>query len=104
LTLSGNAAINAPGPSGRLEFRSGLTLSGKPACTLRAFRCGRGQQVGNATVSPTPVTGSGAFATAVTLAVPSVSGSSSSVSISGNSSLTINPGIYTQINVSGMPA
>ena len=53
-------------------------------------------------VSPAPVTGVAAFADPLAgLAAPSLTGSVLSVNLSGNSALTINPGIYSSIAVSG---
>ena len=60
------------------------------------------QKSGNAKFSPSPVTGAASFGDPLaSLPVPSASGTAASVNLSGNSSQTINPGIYSQITVSG---
>ena len=62
------------------------------------------QKSGNASFSPAPVTGAAAVADPLaSLPQPSTSGLTNygSESLSGNSSATIKPGIYSQISVSG---
>ena len=62
------------------------------------------QKTGNASLSPAPITGAATLADPLSgLPLPSTSGLTNfgSESLSGNSSATINPGIYSQISASG---
>ena len=62
------------------------------------------QKNGNAQLSPAPVTGAATLADPLSgLALPSTSGLTNygSENLSGNSSATIKPGIYSQISASG---
>ncbi len=64
---------------------------------------GKVQKSGNASLSPTPITGAAAVADPLAgLASPSTSGLTNygAESLSGNSTATIKPGIYSQITVS----
>ena len=65
------------------------------------------QKSGNASFSPTPVTGAATVSDPLaSLAEPSTSGLTNygSESLSGNSSATIKPGIYSQITSRETPA
>ncbi len=104
LTLSGNANINVPGNIVvDSSSKTALVESGNASITAASIQVvGGDSKSGNATWSPAPVTGAASVSDPLAgLAVPSVSGSRSSVSVAGNSSLTINPGIFTSISVSG---
>jgi hypothetical protein len=104
LSLSGNAQLQVSGPVDvDSSSSSAISASGNAEVTAGSIQVvGRVQSSGNAHLSPSPVTGVASFGDPLAnLPVPSVSGSKSSVSLSGNSSQTINPGIYSQISVSG---
>ncbi|MGA2255010.1 MAG: Ig-like domain repeat protein [Thermoguttaceae bacterium] len=106
LSLSGNASINT---SGNVvvdsNSASALLASGNASVTAASVQVvGSVSKSGNAKVTKTgsPTTTSDPFAS-LSIPVASTLGLSSqgSVSLSGNSSQTINPGIYSQITVSG---
>jgi len=106
LSLAGNASINFSG----VVFvdsssSSGLSASGNAQVTAAAIDVNGGvKKSGNASLSPTPVTGATVIADPLaSLASPSTMGMTNygSFSLSGNSSQTIQPGIYSQISVSG---
>jgi hypothetical protein len=104
LSLSGNSSINVPGNVVvDSNSRSALTESGNASIKATSIQVvGGDSQSGNATWSPTPVTGAASVPDPLaTLAAPTGGTSQGSVNLSGNSTLTINPGIYTQISVSG---
>ena len=106
LSVSGNASINIPGV---LYVDSGsstaLSASGNAQVTASVIDVhGNVQKRGNASLSPTPITGAPVLADPLAgLALPSTSGLANhgAESLSGNSSATIQPGIYSQITVSG---
>jgi hypothetical protein len=104
LTASGNAALTIPGS---LEVDSGsataITASGNASITAARIDVVGGVQVtGHAGLYPAPTTKAPAVADPFAgLAVPSVSGTPQSVSLAGNATLTIGPGVYSQIKVSG---
>jgi hypothetical protein len=104
LTLTGNAHLQI---SGLLDVdsnsSSAINASGNAIVSAGSVQVvGKVATSNNAHVSPAPVTGIAAFADPLAgLAAPSLTGAVSSVNLSGNSALTINPGIYTGIAVSG---
>ena len=104
LSLSGNASINTPGiVYVDSSSSSALTASGSAQVRAAAINVHGGvQQSGNASLSPAPVMGAPVLAVA-SLPSPSTTGMTNhgSFSLSGNSSQTIQPGIYSQISVSG---
>jgi PKD domain len=109
LSLSGNASINISGEVA-VDSSSSSALSASGNAQVRASVIdvhGGVQKSGNASLSPTPVTGAPTVADPfASLASPSTSGLTNygSKSLSGNSSATINPGIYSQITISGNAA
>ena len=104
LTVSGNANITV---SGAVDVGSksstAVVASGNAVVSASSIQVVGGvSSSGNAKLSPKPVTISVLADPFAALVAPSVSGSShGAVSVSGNSSLTINPGIYTSIAASG---
>ena len=106
LSLTGNASINIPGvvyvDSGS---STALSASGNAQVTASVIDVhGSVQKKGNASLSPTPITGAQTLADPLSgLALPSTSGMKNygTENLSGNSSGTIQPGIYKQITVSG---
>ncbi len=126
LTLSGNASINVPGgvfvdssstsASDRQRERLGQCDDdqrvwwgpGERQRQLKASTAGTLlvksgiQKSGNATDSPTPTTGAVLVSDPLSgLPAPTGGASQTAVNLSGNGTLTISPGIYSQINVSG---
>jgi hypothetical protein len=104
LSLSGNASINIPGTVVvDSSSKTALTESGNASVKAAGIQVVGGViKSGNATWSPTPVTGATAVPDPLAaLAAPTTGTAQGSVNLSGNSSRTINPGIYTQISVSG---
>jgi len=106
LSLSGNASINLTGGV-YVDSNSSTALSASGNAQVKASVIdvhGGVQKSGNASFSPAPVTGAAPVPDPLaSLAPPSTSGLTNygSESLSGNSSATIKPGIYTQISVSG---
>ncbi len=108
LSLSGNAEIGTvKNPlNGPVDVdsnsSSAISVSGNAQVNAGSIQVvGKVQSSGNAKLSPNP-TSTGSFLDPLAgLPVPSVSGSASSVSVSGNSSLTISQGVYSAISVSG---
>ena len=106
LSLSGNASINVSGVV-YVDSSSSSALSAAGNAQVKASAIdvhGNVQKSGNASLSPTPITGAPILADPLAgLALPSTSGLTNygSESLSGNSSATIQPGIYKQITVSG---
>ena len=87
LSLSGNAQVQVSGPVDvDSSSSSAISVSGNAEVTAGSIAVvGHVQSSGNAHLSPGPVTGAGSFGDPLAnLAVPSVSGSKSSVSLSGN--------------------
>ena len=84
---------------------SAISASGNASVTASVIDVHGGvQKSGNATFSPKPITGAAVVSDPLaSLASPSTSGVTNygSESVSGNSSATIKPGIYSQISVSG---
>ncbi|MFI5457310.1 MAG: beta strand repeat-containing protein [Isosphaerales bacterium] len=106
LSLSGNASLKIPGAVVVASTSStALSASGNALVKASVIDVHGGVQTsGNASFSPSPTTGAAMLADPLaSLASPSTSGLTNygSESLSGNSSATIKPGIYSQINVSG---
>ena len=106
LTVAGNAAIKlAGGVYVDSSSSSAISASGNASVTASVIDVHGGvQKSGNATFSPKPITGAAVVPDPLaSLASPSTSGVTNygSESVSGNSSATIKPGIYSQISVSG---
>ena len=107
LTLSGQASIKVGG--GIYVYSSNstnaLSASGNASATTSTIQVvGHVQRSGNASLSPAPTTGVTALADPLaTLPLPSTTGLTNygSVNVSGSSSRTISPGIFSQITVSG---
>ena len=104
LSLAGNASINTSGVVYVDSSSSNaLSASGNAKVTAAAIDVHGGvKKSGNASLSPVPVTGSPVLAVA-SLPSPRTAGMTrhGSFSLGGNSSLTIQPGIYSSISVSG---
>ncbi|MGO9918990.1 MAG: beta strand repeat-containing protein, partial [Isosphaeraceae bacterium] len=109
LSISGNGSINIPGTL-VVDSSSTSALSASGNATVKAGSIqvvGKVQKSGNATLSPAPITGAAAVADPLSnLAGPSTIGVTNygAANVSGNSSQTLNPGIYTQIAISGNAA
>ncbi len=106
LSLSGNATIKLAGEVVvDSSSSSALSASGNAAVKASVIDVHGGvQKSGNATFSPAPTTGAAVLADPLaSLAEPTTTGLTNygSESVSGNSSATIKPGIYSQISVSG---
>jgi hypothetical protein len=104
LSLSGNSSINVPGNVVvDSNSKTALTESGNAKITAASVQVvGGTSKTGNSTWSPTPVTGAASVSDPLAgLAVPTSGTSQGAVNLSDNSSLTINPGIYTSIRASG---
>ena len=106
LSISGNASINLPGGV-YVDSSSSTALSASTNAAIKATVIdvhGGVSKSGNASFSPVPTTGAAVAADPyASLASPSTSELTNygSESISGNSSVTIKPGIYSGISVSG---
>jgi hypothetical protein len=104
LSVTGNASINIPGTV-YVDSSSptALTESGNAAVTAASIQVvGGASQGGHATWSPAPVTGAASAPDPLAaLAAPTTGIARGSVNLSGNSTLTINPGVYSSIQVSG---
>ena len=106
LSLSGNASINLPGRV-YVDSSSSSALSASGNAEIKATVIdvhGGVQKSGNASFSPAPITLAATTPDPhAALASPSTSGLTNygSESLSGNSSATIEPGIYSQISASG---
>jgi hypothetical protein len=106
LTISGNASINIPGEVAvDSSSSSAISVNGNASVTAASVQVvGNVKESGNASLSPAPVTGAAAtpdpFAT---LSGPSTTGLTNygAKTVSGNSSLTICQGIYSQITAAG---
>jgi len=106
LSLSGNASIKlAGGVFVDSSSSSAISASGNAQIKASVIDVHGGvQKSGNASFNPAPVTGAATLPDPLALlAEPSTSGLTNygSESLSGNSSATIKPGIYSQISVSG---
>ena len=104
LSLAGNARINMPGiVYVDSNSSSALSASGNALVEAGAIDVHGGvNQSGNSSLNPAPVTRAPVLAVA-SLPSPSTAGMTNrgSLSLGGNSSTTIQPGIYKQISVSG---
>ncbi|MGO9463201.1 MAG: Ig-like domain repeat protein, partial [Isosphaeraceae bacterium] len=106
LSISGNASINLPGGVFvNSSSSTALSASGNAAIKATVIDVHGGvQKSGNASFSPAPTTGAPIAADPYSsLASPSTSGLTNygSENLSGNSSATIKPGIYSAISASG---
>jgi hypothetical protein len=104
LTLSGNASVNIPGIVA-VDSSSSTALSAAGNSQLTATTIdvlGGVKTSGSATVSPVPTTGASIPDLLAGLSGPSITGLANygSADLTGGS-LTISPGIYSQIKVSG---
>ncbi len=106
LSLSGNASIKLTGGV-YVDSSSSTAISASGNAAVKASVIdvtGKVSKSGNASFSPAPVTGTATVSDPLSsLAEPSTSGLTSygSENLSGSSSATISPGIYTGITVSG---
>jgi hypothetical protein len=106
LTVSGNGSVNIPGPVA-VDSTSAMAIlvSGNAQLSGTSILIAGGyQKSSNATISPTPATGSPPFADPLaSLSGPSTTGLTNygTVSVSGNNTRTLQPGIYSAIKVSG---
>ena len=104
LSLSGHASITENGPvivdsssSTALQAHGNAQLTATTIQVVGGFKSS-----GNAAFYPTPVTGSAALADPLAgLAAPAGGTTWGSENLTGSNTATINPGIYSQINVSG---
>ena len=106
LSLSGNASIKLTGGVYvDSSSSSALTASGNAAIKASVIDVRGGvQKSGNASFSPSPLTGATVLADPLaSLVLPATTGLTNygTESLSGNASATIKPGIYTQISASG---
>jgi len=106
LTISGNGSINIPGTLVvDSSSTSALSASGNATVKARSIQVvGKVLKSGNATLSPAPITGAAVVADPfANLAGPSTTGMKNygAATVSGNSSQTLSPGIFTQITISG---
>jgi hypothetical protein len=104
LSLSGNASINTSGVV-YVDSSSSTALSASSNAEVKAAAIdvhGGVKKQGKASLSPAPVTGAPVLPVA-SLPLPSTTGMTNygSFSLGGNSSQTIQPGIYKSISVSG---
>jgi hypothetical protein len=105
LSISSNASIKVTGVVYvDSSSSSAISASGNASITASAIDVHGGvQKSGNATFSPAPTTGAASLSDPLaSLPAPSTSGLTNygSENLSGNSSATIKPGIYTGISVS----
>ena len=106
LSLSGNASIDVPGVV-YVDSSSSAALSASGSAKITAYAIdvvGGDLKSGKASFNPGPTTGANTLSDPLSgLALPSVSGMQNygTEKLSGNSSATIQPGIYSQISVSG---
>src|SRR5262249_56654096 len=104
LTLTGNASLTTAGPV-IVDSTSGtaLSASGNAALTAASIHVVGGYRTtGNATLTPAPTTGATYVPDPLAgLAAPTGGVARGSVNLSNDSSLTIDPGVYTSIKVSG---
>jgi hypothetical protein len=106
LTLSGNASLKIPGAVVvDSNAKNAVSAAGNAQVSASAIDVVGGvQKSGNASFHPAPTTGIASVADPlVGLPSPATAGLTSygSVSLSGNSSRTISPGVYSQISASG---
>jgi hypothetical protein len=95
-TTSGNLIVNS-------SSSTALLASGNASAVAAGIQVYGGfQKSGNASLSPTPLTGVTPVSDPLFgLVHPTASGTAVSVNLSGTTQKTINPGIYSQITVSG---
>jgi hypothetical protein len=104
LTLSGGASINLPGVvEVNSNSTSAIQIGGNSSITAtRIDVVGSVNANGTPTLSPAPHTGASPVSDPMAaLAAPTTGTNRGSVNLSGSNSLTIDPGIYSQIAVSG---
>ena len=104
LSVSGNSGINIPGPIVvDSSSRTALTESGNASVKAAGIEVvGGASKSGNASWSRAPDTNAAAAPDPhAALAAPTGGTARGSVNLAGNNSLTINPGIFTQITISG---
>ncbi len=107
LTVSGNGTVNIPGALiVDSDSPSALVANGNAAIgSARTIVAGGDQLSGNAVVSPAPTLhGSPLADPLANLAAPGVTGTPTSVDLSGKQTLEIGPGVYSRIQVSGQAA
>ena len=107
LTVSGNGTVNIPGALiVDSDSPSALVANGNAAVgSARTIVAGGDQLSGNAVVSPAPTLhGSPLADPLANLAAPGVTGTPTSVNLSGKQTLEIGPGVYSRIQVSGQAA
>jgi hypothetical protein len=104
LNVSGNATINTAGLL-QVDSNSSTAVQASGYANVTAASIlvvGGVHTTDHAAFHPTPITGSPYVADPfAALAAPTGGTNRGSVNLSGNSTLTINPGIYSQISVSG---
>jgi hypothetical protein len=102
LTLSGNTTVNIPGAIVvDSSSTTAISASGNSQLTASVIDVAGGvQKAGTATISPVPATGASLNDPLASLSGPNPSGTSTPVSLTKGSQ-TINPGVYSQISVSG---
>jgi len=104
ITLTGNASISTAGQViDDSSSATALTAGGNASLTASSIQVvGGAIAAGNAKFSPAPVTGISPVPDPLAaLSAPTGGAVQGSVNLSGNSTLTINPGIYTSITASG---
>jgi PKD repeat protein len=104
LTASGNAHITFPGVLDvDSNSRSAINVSGNGIVTASAINVVGGvQKSGNAQLNPSAAVGAAAVADPfAALPAPVMNGTPVAVNVSGNTTKTITPGVYSQISVSG---
>jgi hypothetical protein len=107
LTLSGNAGIKTAGAViVDSNSKTALTASGNASLKAASILIVGGyQKSGNASLSPTPVTGAAyvpdPLAAYLSTPLPGGMTNYGTANIGGNSSVTLSPGIYSQITISG---
>ncbi|MFI5459371.1 MAG: choice-of-anchor Q domain-containing protein [Isosphaerales bacterium] len=105
LTISGNGSINIPGTL-VVDSSSTSALSASGNATVKASSIqlvGKVQKSGNATLSPSPVTGAAVVLDPLAnITGPSTTGLTNygAVTVTGNSAQTLSPGTFTQITIS----
>ena len=104
LEVAGGTSVNEAGPVYvDSSSASAIVASGSASVTATSIQVVGGVSVsGTAKLSPKPVTGAKSVPDPLAdLAVPPVGPVQKAVSLSGSSTLTINPGVYSQISVAG---
>ncbi len=104
LDVTGAASVSTPGlVEVDSSSTSAVVASGSAKVMAGSIQVVGGVSAsGTASLRPTPVTGANPFADPFAgLAIPAAGTARGAVNLSGNSSLTINPGVYSSIKVSG---